>query len=156
MLVLKYLKSNPKILEETCRFSRMENSVFLQTLARNVAMLRTQRGWSQDELGRRAGLSQKVISNLENAVDRDISPTMGTVVAVADALKTSLLSLLVDMDARQVSSVKSDKEIEEISYFFNSYVSLPKKLRQTVDRVLELEIKASPARNVAEQPSRAA
>lgn len=134
----------------------MENSVFLQTLARNVAMLRTQRGWSQDELGRRAGLSQKVISNLENAVDRDISPTMGTVVAVADALKTSLLSLLVDMDARQVSSVKSDKEIEEISYFFNSYVSLPKKLRQTVDRVLELEIKASPARNVAEQPSRAA
>lgn len=134
----------------------MENSVFLQTLARNVAMLRTQRGWSQDELGRRAGLSQKVISNLENAVDRDISPTMGTVVAVADALKTSLLSLLVDMDARQVSSVKSDKEFEEISYFFNSYVSLPKKLRQTVDRVLELEIKASPARNVAEQPSRAA
>lgn len=135
---------------------KMENSVFLQKLARNVAMLRTQRGWSQDELGRRAGLSQKVISNLENAVDRDISPTMGTVVAVADALKTSLLSLLVDMDARQVSSVKSDKEFEEISYFFNSYVSLPKKLRQTVDRVLELEIKASPARNVAEQPSRAA
>lgn len=135
---------------------KMENSVFLQTLARNVAMLRTQRGWSQDELGRRAGLSQKAISNLEKAVDRDISPTIGTVVAVADALKTSLLSLLVDMDARQVSSVKSDKEFEEISYFFNSYVSLPKKLRQTVDRVLELEIKASPARNVAEQPSRAA
>lgn len=134
----------------------MENSVFLETLARNVEMLRTHRGWSQDELGRRAGLSQKVISNLENAVDRDISPTMGTVVAVADALGTSLLSLMVDMDTQKISSIKSDKEFEEISYFFKNYISLPKPLRQTVNRVLELEIRSIPAGKADESPSKAA
>lgn len=156
MLVLKYLKSNPKILEKTCRFSYVKNSIFLEILARNVKMLRTHRGWSQGELGRRAGLSQKVVSNLENAAARDISPTMETMVAVADALGTSLLSLMIDMDPQKVSAIKSDKEFEEISFFLNDYISLPTLSRQTVNRVLELEVKAIPIGKADESPAIAA
>ena len=134
----------------------MKNSIFLEILARNVKALRTHRGWSQDELGRRAGLSQKVVSNLENSVDRDISPTMETMVAVADALGTSLLSLMVDMDPQKMSAIKSDKEFEEISFFLNDYISLPKPSRQTVNRVLELEVKAAPASKTDGLPAIAA
>lgn len=66
-------------------------------IASNVRSLRLAKEWSQGELARRAGVSQKVISNLENADKLQISPTIDTVSSVAEAFGLSMLALMTSI-----------------------------------------------------------
>lgn len=62
-----------------------------KNLAANVAKLRNRRGWSQQELGRRAGVGQRTVSNAE--AGKNVS--MKSAGAIAQALGVSLIELLV-------------------------------------------------------------
>jgi transcriptional regulator with XRE-family HTH domain len=142
ILVLKYLKYKPKILEHLCRVKGMDKPPYISNIARNVEMLRKAREWSQEDLGRKAGLSQKVISNLENAPKLGISPTLHTVTAVADALDVSIFILMTDISEKRWSRANPD-ETQVLSRLINDYIALPPGGRQTVDRVLDLELRAN-------------
>lgn len=51
--------------------------------ATNVRKARNSKGWSQDELGERSGLTRNYIGEIERA---EKSPTLDTVEALANAL----------------------------------------------------------------------
>lgn len=58
------------------------------TLGRVVRRLRRQRGWSQHDLARAAGVRQPLVSRIESGVQEDA--TFSTVVRLADALEVSV------------------------------------------------------------------
>ena len=107
ILVLKYLERKPKILEQFCRVFPMTKTAYLETLSKNVAALRKAKGWNQEELARKAGLSQKVISNLESASEKKIHPTLNTIVSVADAFGVSVFLLLTQLNDSRIEQLTS-------------------------------------------------
>lgn len=129
----------------------MDKAAYLEAISRNVEALRKARDWSQEDLGRKAGLSQKVISNLENAVERDIHPTLNTIMAVADALDVSLYLLMTSMKDQQIEAVKSANGSRAISRLVDTYMSLSPGGRQTVDRILDLESRANQASSTMDE-----
>ncbi len=62
-----------------------------RTLGRRLRTLRRQRGWSQDDLARRAGLSQPYIVQLEGAVREN--PSLAVLQQLARALGVTLSEL---------------------------------------------------------------
>jgi transcriptional regulator with XRE-family HTH domain len=62
-------------------------------VARNVRRLRQERGYSQGELARRAGLSKQTLSGIEAG---DANPTVVTLAAVADGLGVPAARLLTE------------------------------------------------------------
>ena len=87
-------------------------------LARRVRALREAHGWSQRDLGKRAGVAQKTISNMENVDAIRKAPKLDIVEKVARALGCDLWKLLMpdqDEDEQELLSVyrrmhRSDKE----------------------------------------------
>jgi len=63
----------------------------LRRLALRLKRLRQQRGWSQEELARRAGVSRGYLARLET-VRQD--PTLTTLEKLAKALKVKMTELL--------------------------------------------------------------
>lgn len=57
----------------------------------NCARIRKERGWSQEELAERSGLSQQYLSGLERGKR---NPTIVTIYELAAALKVSHLELV--------------------------------------------------------------
>ena len=57
----------------------------------NCARIRKARGWTQEELAERSGLSQQYLSGLERGRR---NPTVVTIFELAEALKVSHLELL--------------------------------------------------------------
>lgn len=57
----------------------------------NCARLRKERGWTQEQLAERSGLSQQYLSDLERGKR---NPTVVTVYEIAQALEVSHLDLL--------------------------------------------------------------
>jgi HTH-type transcriptional regulator/antitoxin HipB len=65
-----------------------------EVTVRLSAQIRTQRharGWTQAELGRRAGLHQETISRLENLERGDAPPTPATLERIASAMDIGLV-----------------------------------------------------------------
>jgi transcriptional regulator with XRE-family HTH domain len=62
-----------------------------QRLAANLRRLRTERGWSQEEFGDRAGIHRTYVSDLERAAR---NPTITIVERLAKGLKVRAGSLL--------------------------------------------------------------
>lgn len=71
-------------------------------IARRIKSLRTQRGWSLEELARRSGVSRAMISRIER---QEASPTAGLLSRLADALAVTLSGLMnsPQMSRQQVS-----------------------------------------------------
>jgi transcriptional regulator with XRE-family HTH domain len=63
------------------------------TIARNVARLRSERGLTIGELARRADISKQTLSVLERGA---ANPTVGTLISIADALGTTLRALIAE------------------------------------------------------------
>lgn len=101
--------------------------------------LREAQKWSQAELAKKAGVSQKVISNLENAEALGIHPTLHTISAVASALRVSLLALLVPLSAEQLRATQDPA----LGRLIDAYMGLPPDGRKTVERVIDLESRAN-------------
>lgn len=57
----------------------------------NCARLRKERGWTQEELAERSGLTQQYLSDLERGKR---NPTIVTIYEIAQALEVSHLELL--------------------------------------------------------------
>lgn len=137
-LVLKYLNRKPKILECFSMLGGMAKQPSLEIISRNVAALRAANGWSQGELAKKAGVSQKVISNLENAETLRIHPTFYTITAVASALNVSLFALMLPLDIEHLRGIQDPDLVRLI----DAYLEMPPPSRKTVDRIVELEAAA--------------
>jgi len=70
---------------------RSERTPSIRVIARNVQRLRTEMGWSQSALAKRAGLQPSRISELEGYVRPGVSTT--TLDRLAEALGTSVSEL---------------------------------------------------------------
>ena len=60
-------------------------------VARNTRRLRTERGWSLDQLAHRSGVSKGMLVHLEQA---RTNPSLGTLCKVAETLGVSLAGLI--------------------------------------------------------------
>jgi transcriptional regulator with XRE-family HTH domain len=65
----------------------------VQLVARNVRRLRHERGHSQSELARRAGLAKQTLSSIEAG---EANPTVLTLAAIAEALRVPVAHLLTE------------------------------------------------------------
>lgn len=68
--------------------NQIENERLL--LGRRIRNLRNTKGWTQEELGRRADLSYKFIGEIERGQQ---NPSLDTIVKIAAAMKVELLEL---------------------------------------------------------------
>ena len=131
-LVLKYLERKPKILEYSSTLRGMTKPSPLSIISRNIAALRNAHGWSQGELAKKAGVSQKVISNLENAETLGIHPTIHTIALVADALGMSLIVLMTPFDSDQIRMMK-DPELPKL---MNAWMHLSPDVKSAVSTII--------------------
>lgn len=65
----------------------------VQLVARNVRRMRHERGYSQSELARRAGLAKQTLSSIEAG---EANPTVVTLAAVAEGLRVPVAHLLTE------------------------------------------------------------
>jgi transcriptional regulator with XRE-family HTH domain len=77
---------------------RPNGSAMSLQVGQNVRRLRQERGVTLSELAASAGISLPMLSRLEKG---DVSPSLETLVALAEALGTSAASLLKDESAQQ-------------------------------------------------------
>jgi transcriptional regulator with XRE-family HTH domain len=138
-LVLKYLTCKPKILECFSTVDGMATQPSLVIISKNVAALREAKQWSQSELAKKAGVSQKVVSNLENADTLGIHPTFYTITSIAKALNVSLFVLMLPISLEKLLQIQKEPKLDRV---IDAYLTLPDEGRVTVDRVLELESQA--------------
>ena len=64
------------------------SSAVKNTLRKRVSTARTERGWSQRELGRQAGVSNAFVSQLESGASDNLR--LSTILALAKALETKV------------------------------------------------------------------
>jgi transcriptional regulator with XRE-family HTH domain len=106
-------------------------------VAENVARLRNERGWSQQELARRANVNKETVNRLENG--RDF--TGRTLAAIARALHTTA-SRLEQFDA---PPTHTSPELERLLFLF---ARLSAKARMvlvtTAEALLEMQQAAGP------------
>lgn len=69
----------------------MDTETVKKSVGDRVRELRNQRGWYQQELANRAGVSMQTVSNLETG---RYSPQLGKLSKIADALGVPLADLL--------------------------------------------------------------
>lgn len=69
----------------------MDEQVAIEALARTVRAARRRRGWSQDQLSARAGISKGALVALERG---DTSPNLSTLCRLGDALELGIAELL--------------------------------------------------------------
>lgn len=72
-------------------------------IGQRIRQLRKAKGWSQPELARRAGLTEKTITNYETAARGVKDPPLSTVQAIADALGVTLTDLLAEPEPEAVT-----------------------------------------------------
>lgn len=89
--------------------------VVWNSLGEMIHVLRRRKGWSQEELAEKAGVSASYISKLER---NDADPSLDTLGAVAEALGYSICYSLKEMPAKEPAElvaeaiVASGKEME--------------------------------------------
>ena len=138
-LVLKYLLCNTRILDGSFILGGMSRPFPLAVLASNVKTLRVAKEWNQTELAKKAGLSQKVISNLERAGELRIHPTIETLSSVADALGVPAFILLMPISEPRLVNIMQDKIIRLI----DNYIHASSEGQAMIDRIGELESRSS-------------
>lgn len=77
-------------------------------LAKRLAGLRTDRGWSLDELAQRAGVSRSTLSRLERG---EISPTTSLLARLCTAYGWTMSRLLADVEAAPQAVVRADEQV---------------------------------------------
>src|SRR5262249_55328745 len=82
--------------------------VVARAIARNVRRLRTNRGYTLDELASRAGVSRGMVIQIEQ--DRT-NPSVGTLTRIADALGASIAQLVEVTDAPAVRVVPAAEAV---------------------------------------------
>jgi transcriptional regulator with XRE-family HTH domain len=94
-------------------------------LAARLAELRTEHGWSLQELARRTGVSRSTLSRLERA---EISPTAALLGRLCSAYRRTMSQLLAEVEADAPQLVPADRQAvwrDEQSGFTRRSVSPP-------------------------------
>ncbi|WP_331767086.1 XRE family transcriptional regulator [Embleya sp. NBC_00896] len=94
-------------------------------LAGRLAELRTERGWSLDELARRTDVSRSTLSRLERA---EISPTAALLGRLCAAYERTMSQLLAEVEAEPPQLVRAERQAvwrDEVSGFTRRSVSPP-------------------------------
>lgn len=106
-------------------------------LATNVLLLRKHFHWNQDELSKRSGISQRTISNIENASNLpDYSPRIEAIEGVAKAFNIDFYTITLDTDI----SVILDKMLSKT---IDNYLHTNKQGRENINRTAENEARYS-------------
>ena len=107
-------------------------------IGHKVRLLRTLRGWDQTALGKRARVSQKHISNIENGV---VSPSLDIIEKVATGLDVPAWALISpDLPLELLQSPRLAKLVQ-------IYASLPDDGRDILDKIAEREAHFAKVRN---------
>ncbi len=77
-------------------------------VAERVFKLREERGWTQSELARRAGLSRTTLSHLEGGATR--TPSSPTLRRLARAFGISVHDLLAETDAAEAEPLGAERQ----------------------------------------------
>jgi transcriptional regulator with XRE-family HTH domain len=77
-------------------------------VARNTRRLRTERGWSLDQLAQRSGVSKGMLVHLEQA---RTNPSLGTLCKVAETLGVSLAGLIETDEVPEVQVIGPDRVV---------------------------------------------
>lgn len=79
-------------------------------LGRQIKTLRQLRGYTQEALGERAGLSYKFIGEVERA---EVNPSLESLLAIAKAFEVeigelfpSTVNILAEFDAKEIKTIK--------------------------------------------------
>ncbi len=103
------------------------------TLGEKIKQLRSEKGWSQAALGKRAGVNSKLLSKYEN---ERITPTADTLKKIAEALQTSADYLIFENAPRSGLSQLEDLELfekfQEVERMSNENRSMIKSLIDAV------------------------
>ncbi len=94
-------------------------------LAARLSELRTERGWSLDELARRTDISRSTLSRLERA---EISPTAAMLGTLCAVYGRTMSHLLAEVEAEPPQLVRADRQLvwrDEESGFTRRSVSPP-------------------------------
>ncbi len=104
-------------------------SDWLKTTSNNIKALKKSRGWNQEVLADKAGVSKSVVRDLEAANDRATS-SLDTLNKIAQAFGVSIQELL------------SEKTEERETKFQNQPVSIfAKKMQMIPDDIYDLAVK---------------
>lgn len=138
-IAINCVKKNSTLLDELFRLSIMDSKTNSQPsrkiIAHNIALLRKHRGWSQAELARRAGVSQRTISNMENP-DTETTPTTDRVEQVAEVFGLQLYQLAMPLPLDLLI------DIGNLTSLVDYYAHSRPEIRPTIEQVAK--IAASP------------
>lgn len=85
------------------------SSAAISTIARNVRSLRTEQGWTLDELAGRSGVSKGMLVQIEQ---NRTNPSIGTLCRISEAFGVSLAAMVELGQAPSVRLVGKDEAIE--------------------------------------------
>lgn len=94
-------------------------------LATRLAQLRTERGWSLEELARRAEVSRSTLSRLERG---EMSPTAALLGRLCTAYERTMSQLLAEVEAEPPQLVRAERQLvwrDEVAGFTRRSVSPP-------------------------------
>lgn len=104
-------------------------------VAANIKRLMDQRDWKQAEVGRRAGLGQRTVSNVLRPETG--STTLETLEAIAEAFRIDVwLLFLPDIPLELMQAPSLGKLVD-------NYVHASPEARRSVDRIAEVEARYS-------------
>lgn len=92
----------------------------LQALAENIKFLMKKRGWSQEKLAKKAGVSQRTVSNLLNPGSID-SPTIASAEKIADAFGLQFWHICIPKLEKELLDNKSLERLIECYSGSNEY-----------------------------------
>jgi transcriptional regulator with XRE-family HTH domain len=108
-----------------------------EIIASNTAYLLLRRNWSRAELGRKAHLSPKSITNLLNP-NSPFMPTMETAEGIAKAFGIPVWLLCLPLENKELL------ESRELPKMLEGYTSLSAESREQVRRIIDLEARYKP------------
>jgi transcriptional regulator with XRE-family HTH domain len=128
-------EKNPTLLEMLGRLSIMTKATKSESsreiIARNVKLLRKQCRWSQSVLGKKAGVGQRTISNIENP-KTPTTPTIDRVEAVAQVFGLELCHIAMPMPLDVLI------DIGGLARVIGGYAHATPSARKTVEQVAEI------------------
>ena len=102
-----------------------------ETLAKNVAYLMLQRGWTQSVLAKKADISQRSVSNLLHPETH--SPKLETVEAVAEAFGLNLWHMIMPSLIEDLAAGTS------FSRIYDDYMRSSEEGKKHIERVAQRE-----------------
>lgn len=138
-IAINCLKENNSFLGELNTLATMKHKLHPQPsrliIARNIKALREHHRLSQEALGRKAGVSQRTVSNIENP-ESETTPTTDRVEAVAAAFGLQLFHVAAPLPLELLL------DIGGLNRMIDTFSHIDPAGRETMERVAQLALPA--------------